>query len=149
MFHGRGDRDLGVAFQTHPGSQASARGLNLFLTSTVYTVSNHGDWAFPGSDCLVALVAQLLHCGQFFLGAGGPGLCPHVSFSSVAIGDCAEHARWADLSTHSGSSPVGCGSSALQPCWVGPSPWGWEHLLWGRNLLKLTHLEQLLWLTYF
>ena len=26
MFHSRGDRDLGVAFQTHPGSQASSRG---------------------------------------------------------------------------------------------------------------------------
>ena len=25
MFHSRGDRDLGVAFQTHPGSQASCR----------------------------------------------------------------------------------------------------------------------------
>ena len=24
MFHSRGDRDLGVAFQTHPGSQASS-----------------------------------------------------------------------------------------------------------------------------
>ena len=26
MFHSRGDRDLGVAFQTHPGRQASSRG---------------------------------------------------------------------------------------------------------------------------
>ena len=26
MFHSRGDRDLGVAFQTHPGSQTSSRG---------------------------------------------------------------------------------------------------------------------------
>ena len=26
MFHSRGDRDLGVAFQTHPGSQASSPG---------------------------------------------------------------------------------------------------------------------------
>ena len=26
MFHSRGNRDLGVAFQTHPGSQASSRG---------------------------------------------------------------------------------------------------------------------------
>ena len=26
MFHSRGDRDLGVAFQTHPGSQASSQG---------------------------------------------------------------------------------------------------------------------------
>ena len=26
MFHSRGDMDLGVAFQTHPGSQASSRG---------------------------------------------------------------------------------------------------------------------------
>ena len=27
MFHSRGDRDLGVAFQTHPGSQASSPGI--------------------------------------------------------------------------------------------------------------------------
>ena len=26
MFHSRGDMDLGVAFQTHPGSQASSPG---------------------------------------------------------------------------------------------------------------------------
>ena len=39
----------------------------------------------------------------------------------------------ADLSTHSGSSPEGCGSSALQLCWAGPSPWGWEHLRGGTH----------------
>lgn len=72
-----------------------------------------GHFQFPVSNCLVALVAQLLHCDQSLLGAGAlgsgapapsaitavastgshPWLCP-TSPSSVATGDCTEHARW-------------------------------------------------------
>ena len=35
MFHSRGDRDLGVAFQTHPGSQASSPGWLDGITDSV------------------------------------------------------------------------------------------------------------------
>ena len=70
MFHSRGDRDLGVAFQTHPGSQASSRGKQRTPLSS--RVATRVSWSplsglktLPTKVCLVkAMVFPVVNYGR-------------------------------------------------------------------------------------